>query len=108
MYLAYMMDLLSGAARAISQIKTPPIDVENADEINAILQRHGCTLKEEGNNALLISFPPGTTRKPIGGLGISERYLIRLPDGYIISETYDTMRAVSLLAFPKDIRFEVR
>jgi hypothetical protein len=98
-----MIDQPLGAPVAISQLETPSISVVNAAEIKAILQKHGCTLNEKAYS-VLITFPPGTTRQPLQGLAISERYKIRLPDGYLIYETLDCMRNISFLELTREVQ----
>jgi hypothetical protein len=89
-----------GLARKVDYLKTPPIDVDNAQQIKALLIQHGCTLVEYEDHCVL-SFPEGTQRQRGMTLGISEPYTLLMPDGFKISEVYDIVRELSFLLLPK-------
>ena len=103
MYLAQITKQMQKEAGAISHLKTPPMGIQNAEEIKALLTKHGCTMQEYPDHDN-ITFPSGTMRRRGMRLGVSERYDILLPDGYIIHEIYDTVRELSFLAFPREVR----
>src|SRR5262245_31021891 len=101
MSLASLTGQIQGNVAMISHLKTPPIDVENAEEIKEILVRHGCTIQQYPDHDD-ITFPPNTRRWRGLTTGISERYTLQLPDSYLIYEIYDTVRALSFLFFPRE------
>jgi hypothetical protein len=101
-YLADINKCVTGNIEKIDHLKTPPIDVDNAQEIKDILTQHGCTIEEHADFYNII-FPPDTTRWRGLIAGISQRYSILLPDGYVIYEKQDLMRELSFLSLPKEV-----
>lgn len=93
---------IEGNVETISRLTTPPIDVDNAEEIKELLTTHGCTIEEHADSHVIL-FPPNTKRWRGLIAGISQRYSILLPDGYVIYESKDLMTEVSLLALPKEV-----
>jgi hypothetical protein len=89
-----------GLVSKVDHLRTPPIDIDNAQQIKALLIQHGCTLVEHEDHCVL-SFPEGTQRLRGMMLGVSERYTLLLPDSFKISEVYDTVRELSFLLLPK-------
>lgn len=84
----------------VTQLKTPPCDVENAEQVKAILQRRGCTI-EEFEDHDIITFPPGT-KKFRTHVAACEHYTINFPDGkYQIQETY-CRTGMSYLSIPRE------
>jgi hypothetical protein len=88
-------------ATLIYQLKTPPLPQELAKQIKTMLYAHGCTVDEKEDHCI-FNFPEGTKRFRGWVLGVSERYKIEFPDGFVLHESYDMPRAISLLSIPYD------
>lgn len=103
MYLDYISKQTYGPPKTISHLTTPLVDEENAEEINEILREHDCIIQHHPDHNE-ITFPPGTQRWRGVKIAVSERYYIHLPDGYIIHESYDMIRGLSFLSFPREVK----
>ena len=90
----YLRFIPIGPPMHLRQLTTPPL----IEEAKTILQRHGCAFKEHPEQCI-ISFPEGTTRTEETLRTHSEHYLIQLPDGYILHESYDRWREISFLQY---------
>jgi hypothetical protein len=100
-YLHWLSEQPGAQWRAVNQLTTPPFNTPYADEIKARLRQHGCQI-EEHENHYIITFPTGTQKKLSGPVTMVEPHTIRLPDGYEIREQYDRVRAISVIALPKE------
>jgi hypothetical protein len=86
-------------ATLIHQQKTPPLPEEQVKQIKAMLHAYGCTVDEKEDHCI-FNFPEGTKRLRGWVLGVSERYKITFPDGFVLHESYDMPRGISLLSLP--------
>jgi hypothetical protein len=91
----------------IQQLKTPPLPEDQVEQIKTMLHAHGCTVDEKEDHCI-FNFPDGTKRFRGWVLGVSERYKIEFPDGFVLLESYDIPRGISLLSAPIRSSVDVR
>ena len=82
----------------VSQMKTKPFREDLAEWIQEVLELHGVKV-EKTNGDMLLTFPPGTTKREILPRLTGVHSWVQLPDGYKLRESiYRDMPEYSYLA----------
>ena len=90
----------------ITEVSLPPFRPGLADALRSLLEAHGAMLEEKVNGCR-IHFPEGTTMQRQWPVVHTNRYDVRLPDGYLLR--YDVLwdGKTNIWFDPRDLVSEV-
>ena len=99
--------MLGELPHPITEVSLPPFQPGLADALRPVFEAHGATL-EERVGGCRVRFPEGTTMQRWWPVVHTNRYDVRLPDGYLLR--YDVLwdGKTNLWFDPRDLPPEVR